>query len=196
MASEQTALAISSPGSLTAFRWCSYDVPFWARNNTRDGRWNRAGDPPTQYWSLCPEAAWAELIRAEDLHSEQELDHVRMPLWVCRVPMAGLIDLREPAQQEQWGLDDSALTRDDWQPTQAAANRLRRQAKGIITFCTALEGHGNITLFGPKRAIDWHSRPALASTVPTTLTAIGRPPPGLLAKVQRPEGPMPQERLF
>src|SRR5262249_46321421 len=82
---EQKDLPIAgSPGSLTAFRYCDYDVPFWARKNTRPGRFHALGDPPTQYWALCPEAAWAKLIRHEDLRSEAELDLVRMPIWVAR----------------------------------------------------------------------------------------------------------------
>jgi hypothetical protein len=91
---EQTSLFAGDKGTTyTAFRWSDYDVPFWARGNTRPGRWHRVGDGPTQYWTLCPEAAWAELIRAENLQTEDELDLVRMPLWVCRIPATGLLDL-------------------------------------------------------------------------------------------------------
>lgn len=196
VASEQTALPISGSGSLTAFRYSSYDVPFWARNNTRDGRWHRVGAGPTQYWSLCPEAAWAELIRYEDLKTEGELDDVRMPLWVCRVPMLGLLDLRDADAHKGWGLDTDALVADDWRRTQEAGASIRRHVKGIITASAALPGHGNVTLFGARRAVDWHSRPRLASTLPTTRAAIGRPPPGLIPHVRRRGQLAPDNRLF
>ncbi len=196
MASDQTALPISAPGSFTAFRYCSYDVPFWPSPNTRDGRWNLAGDPPTQYWSLTPEAAWAELIRAEDLQSEEELDQVRMPFWICRVPVMGVIDLREEAQQDHYDLHRSAQMAEDWTACQQAAAAVRRDGVGVITFSAALERHWNLSLFGPKRMIDWRTTPALASTIPAVLASLGRPPTGLLELVRRPERPMPQASLF
>jgi hypothetical protein len=171
-------------------------VPFWARSNTRDGRWHRAGDPPTQYWSLCPEAAWAELIRAEQLVADAELDEVRMPLWVCRVPAAGLIDLRDPAMQAKYKISAAAIIDDSWAACQAAAPGLRADARGILAESAALSGHANLTMLGARRAVDWHTRPALASTLAATQAAIGRPPYGILERVRRPTTPQPQVPLF
>lgn len=190
MAVDQTALPISTPGSLTAFRYCSYDVPFWARGNTRPGRWHRVGDPPTQYWSLCPEAAWAELIRAEEFETEEDLDLVRMPLWVCRVPVAGIMDLRDPQLQDRYGITAAEIVGDDWTPCQQAAIALRSDARGILAESAALLGHASMSLFGARRAVDWHTRPALASTLATTQAAIGRPPLGVVERVRH-VGPAP-----
>ena len=192
----QTALPISAPGIFTAFRYCSYDVPFWARPNTREGRWNQVGDPPTQYWSLTPDAAWSELIRAENLETEEHLDLVRMPLWVCRVPVMNLIDLRELDQQQAYGLDEAAQIADDWTACQNTAPAVRNDAPGVITYSAALDRHANFTLFGPKRAIDWRSVSALASTIPAAVAALGRPPRGIVDHVRRPLHPIPQARLF
>lgn len=191
MAVDQTALPISTPGSLTAFRYCSYDVPFWARGNTRPGRWHRVGDPPTQYWALCPESAWAELIRAEQLESEEDLNLVRMPLWVCRVPVVAIIDLRDPQMQEHYRIAAEEIVADDWAPCQQAAVALRNDGRGILAGSAALLGHTNMTLFGARRAVDWHTRPALASTLATTQAAIGRPPHGLVERVRH-VGPAPE----
>lgn len=196
MASEQTALPISAPGTFTAFRYCTYDVPFWARPNSRDGRWHRVGDLPTQYWSLTPDAAWAELIRAEALASEEELDQVRMPLWVCTVPATLVIDLRDPAAHERYELTLEQLVADDRKACQAAAPAIRTRARGVIAPSAALDGHPNLTLFGARRPIGWLSHPALASTVPATLAAIGRPPRGLLQRVRRPAALPSQAPLF
>ncbi|MCP9490194.1 MAG: RES family NAD+ phosphorylase [Solirubrobacteraceae bacterium MAG38_C4-C5] len=196
MASEQTALPISAPGTLTAFRFSTYDVPFWARPNTRAGRWNRVGDDPTQYWSLSPAGAWAELIRAEGLTRERELDLVQMPLWVCTVPATLMHDLHDPGVQASYGLDFTDLIDDDHTACQAAARALRADCPGVIAPCPALDGHANLTLFGARRAIEWLSQPALASTIPAAVAAIGRPPRDLLARVRRPSTPSPQAQLF
>lgn len=196
MASEQVALALSAPGSLTIFRYTDYDVPFWARPNSRAGRWNIAGEGPTQYWCLTPDGAWAELIRAKELETEAELDMVRMPMWVCRIPTVWLMDMLNVDAQQTYGLSLEQMTADDWGPCQAAASELRRRYRGIITPNAALDGHMNITLFGARRAIDWRTKPALGSTVPAARTAVGRSPPGLIPFVQRPTPLGPQARLF
>jgi RES domain-containing protein len=188
VASEQTELALGqvvTPGSVTLFRYTDYDVPFWARTNSRAGRWHRRGDAPTQYWSMTPEAAWAELIRAENLHSEAEVDLVRMPMWACRVPMVGLVDLTDIDVQHAQGITELEMVGDDWAPCQALGVKLRDARAGVIAPCAALDGHANATIFGGRRAIDWRDRPALARTVPATVVAIGRPPGGLVERVRR-----------
>jgi RES domain-containing protein len=196
VASEQVALALSDPGTLSIFRYTDYDVPFWARPNSRAGRWNLAGEGPTQYWCMSPDAAWAELIRAKELETEAELEMVRMPMWVCRIPRMWLIDMLHPETQQVHGLSPEQMIDDDWEPCQRAASELRQRYRGIITPNAALSGHMNITLFGARRAIDWRTKPALGSTVPAARTAVGRPPPGLIALVQRRTPPGPQARLF
>jgi hypothetical protein len=196
VASEGAVPQSQTPNSYTAFRYCDYDVPFWARENSRAGRWHSFGDPPTQYWSMCPEAAWAELIRAENLLSEAELDTVRMPLWVCRVPAVWLIDLRRPEVQADYGITAEEIVADDHAKCRSINLRLREDGPGILTDSAALPGHTNITLFGGKRAVDWHFTPAFVSTLATTRAAIGRPPPGLIQLVRRPAGADAQQALF
>jgi RES domain-containing protein len=168
---------------LVAFRYCSYDVPFWVRPNTREGRWNRIGDPPTQYWALSPEAAWAELIRHEDLRTEEALAELRMPMWVCRVPATGIVDLCDPAVRARYGLTLDDLTDEDWTACQCASATLRQEVRGVIAPSAALPGARTLTLFGPRRLIALEDRPALASAVPGAVVAIGRPPPGLLVRI-------------
>lgn len=195
--SEQEALPLSAPGSLSIFRYTDYDVPFWARSNTRPGRWSVPDDDgPTQYWCMTPDGAWAELIRAKELHTEEELDMVRMPLWVCRVPTMWLIDLHPLEAQQKYALSFAEMIGDNWEPCQAVAAELRRRCRGIITPNAALDGHMNITLFGARRAIDWRTKPALGSTLPAARTAVGRPPPGLIPLVRRQTPQGPQTQLF
>lgn len=185
-------------GELVAFRWTDYDVPFWARENSDDGRWNYGGQGSTQYWSLTPEAAWAELIRHENLKSEEDLDLVRKPFWSARIPSLGLVDLRKSDQRESHRITEDDLISDDWSACQKLAAGLRQGAtRGVIVPSAALPAHANITLFGRRRAIDWTTRRALASTIPATQAALGRPPEGLLPQVRYWSRPGPRgDRLF
>ncbi len=199
MADPEPLFGDGEAGEYVAFRWTDYDVPFWARENSRDGRWNIAGQDATQYWSLTPEAAWAELIRSENLRTENDLDQVRMPFWIARIPSLGLLDLRLDDERERHGVTDAELIGDEWTPCQELATRLRGAVRGVIAQSAALPEHASLTLFGRRRAIDWSRRPALTSTVPATEAAIGRPPPeyNLLERTRRrlPPGPF-GDRLF
>lgn len=167
-----------------AFRYCSYDVPFWVRPNTRAQRWNVLLEGSTQYWSLTPDGAWAEHIRFNDIRTEAELDEVRIPIWVCRAPGLGLLDLREPDVRGRYGLTLRDMTDGDWGACQRAATVMRAEGvRGILSPSAALAGATNLTLFGPRRAIAYNRRPALASAVPAAVVAIGRPPTKLVDRV-------------
>lgn len=198
MVSEPLFPVATAAADLVAFRWSSYDVPFWARPNTRPGRWNRLGDEATQYWSLSPEACWAELIRHEDLHSEDELDLIRVPFWVCRVSCMMLVDFSDPQTRDDHDIGEDELVGDDYRPCQdlGASVRARGLAVGVVAPSAALPGHRNLTLFGPRRPITWGRQPALASAIPTAQAAIGRPPEGLVDRVRRLLPGRPADRLF
>jgi RES domain-containing protein len=171
---------------LVAFRYCSYDVPFWVRANTLAQRWNVPSEGATQYWSLTPDGAWAEHIRFNDIRTDAELDEVRIPIWVCRLSAMGLIDAREPAVRRLYQISSSDLTADDWTACQRAATAMRSDgARGILSPSAALANTINVALFGPRRAIAFERRPALASAVPATIVAIGRPPKKLVNRVIR-----------
>lgn len=193
---ELPGLVEAAPPELIAFRQTDYDVPFWARNNSYPARWNHAGDPPTQYWALHPDGAWAEFVRQEELTEEHEAQQIRRGLWVCRVPRGDLLDLRDPAVQEAEGVTTDDLTADDWGPCQALAERLRdRGCTGLLSPSAALPGCTNLTLFGGRRAIAWQRRPVLRSTVPSALLALGGPPAGIVGRVATPP-PRRDDTLF
>lgn len=171
---------------LVGFRYCSYDFPFWVRSNTRPHRWNLALEGPTQYWSLTPAGAWAEHIRFNDIVTEAELDEVRIPVWMCRLPSTGLLDLRDTGVRNRYHLTLADLTANDWSACQRAATAMRADgARGVLTSSAALGEATNVTLFGPRRAIALDREPALASAVPAAVVAIGRPPRGLVDRVIR-----------
>jgi RES domain-containing protein len=196
VASEPLTLLPEAPSHQVAFRWSTYDVPFWARPNSRPGRWNRVDGTSTQYWSLTPEAAWCELIRQENLTTDEELELVRMPMWVCRVLSGMVVDLRQPLERERFGITDEELIDDNWDACQDLVLGLRDRYRAVIAPCAALPHHANITMFGPRRAIGWHKSPALSSVIPATRVAIGRPPEGLLESVRRPAVQPHLDRLF
>lgn len=173
-----------SRGSLTLFRYCVDESPFWVLPNGRAGRWNNAGEQPTQYWSATPDAAWAELIRREGLEAEADPDLVRMPIWACRAPVAGLIDLRNAWAREAAGITEAELVSDDWSPCQRLSAALRGSCSGVIAPSPVLDGHANVTMFGPRRMIDWRGRTALPSSIPACIASVGRPRPGLLDEVR------------
>lgn len=183
------------PREFVAFRQTDYDVPFWARNNTYPGRWNRPGDEATQYWSLDPDGAWAEFVRQEELGSN-DLPLIRRPMWICRISIGSLIDLRERHVREQHSTDLGTLLGADWEPCQLLAAKLRAAgAGGLLTPSAALDGCSNLTIFGPRRAIDWTRRPALHSTVPAAITAVGGPTADIVERVGGRPG-SPPDRLF
>src|SRR5437588_11336430 len=73
-------------------RYSSYDTPFWARENTQPGRWHARGDGPTQYLSLSTDGAWAELIRNEELRTEDEVAMVSVQMWAIAVNQSLVVE--------------------------------------------------------------------------------------------------------
>jgi RES domain-containing protein len=167
-----------------AWRYSNYDTPFWARANTRDGRWNAAGEASVQYLAMEPNGAWAELIRAEELRSEDEVATVRMPLWVAAVNEV-VVDYSTFDKAEAAGFAPAALIEDDWMRCQEEGRRLRTLGYGgVITPSAALPGGQNIAIFGARILWEWRRPRVLAATVPATVAAIGSPPAGLVERVR------------
>lgn len=168
-----------------AYRYSNYDTPFWARANTRPGRWHAPGDGATQYLSLTAAGAWAELIRAEELRTEAEVALVRMDLWQVRVDAGRLVDYRDFDAAERAGFPPGALVDDDYALCQREGRRLRAlDYNGVLSPSAALPGAVNLTLFGPRVAIAWDANPGLASAVPAGVMTRGAPPEGLAQQVR------------
>ncbi len=170
-----------------AFRWSDYDVPLWARPNTGALRWNRAGQAPTQYMSLSPDGAWAELIRAERLRTVEELRLVSMPMWVLRVRETNLADYSTFEKARAAGFPPGALVDEDYSLCEAEADRLRASGfRGVLAPSAALPGAVNLTLFGRRLTVPWDypERSLMASFIPAKRLAVGRPPEELLALVR------------
>jgi len=169
----------------TVFRYANYDTPFWARNNRTPGRWHQPGDGATQYLSLHPDGAWAELIRREGLRTESDVALVRMQMWAIALEQRSLVDYSTFEKAKAAGFDPHALVDDDYSICQKEGWRLRSEGLcGVVAPNAALPAAINITLFGRRVRATWGSLPKLASAVPTCLVAIGCPAPGLASRVR------------
>lgn len=168
-----------------AFRYSNYDTPFWVRPNSEPGRWHRIGDGATQYLSTTVDGAWAELIRAEGLRSEQEMALVRMPMWVAEAHVQRIADYRAFEKAETAGFPPEALIDDDYSRCQEEGKRLREAGfQGVLAPSAALPSSLNLTLFGPRIASTWRLRPLLASSIPAMKIAVGAPPEGIVGRVR------------
>jgi hypothetical protein len=169
-----------------AHRYSSYDTPFWARENTQPGRWHERRHGPTQYLSLSTDGAWAELIRNEELTTEDEVAMVSVQMWAVAVDQAMIIDYSTFGRAEAVGFDPEALVDEHYGRCQQEGARLRQLGfSGVLAPSAALSGAINLTLFGPRMASTWKRPPLLSSSLPATVITKGAPPPGLLAHVRQ-----------
>lgn len=168
-----------------AFRYSNYDTPFWVRPNSEPGRWHWVGDEATQYLSTTVDGAWAELIRAEELRTEQEIELVRMPMWVAEVHVQRIADYGTFEKAEAAGFPPDALIDDDHSRCREEGRRLREGGfQGVVAPSAALSGSNNLTLFGPRIASTWQTRPLLVSSIPAMKIAVGAPPEGIVERVR------------
>jgi hypothetical protein len=169
-----------------ALRYSSYDTPFWARENTQVGRWHARGDGATQYLSLSTDGAWAELIRSEELRTEDEVAMVSVSMWAAQIDQAMIVDYSSFERAERSGFDPAALVDEDYERCQREGARLRSLSyAGVIAPNAALPGATNLTLFGPKMASTWDRPPLMASSISATILTKGAPSPGLLGRVRQ-----------
>lgn len=167
------------------YRVTSYDVPLWVNPNRRNGRWNLAGGEPTQYMTFDAEAPFAEILRHEDLRTEEAASHYSTTVWQLRVDSNAIVDYRTFEQADAAGFDPEALVSDDLERCQAEARWLVEQgARGVVSPSAALPGSVNLTLFGPRVAVGWDTAVELASSIPAQKLAVGRPPNGLTSRVR------------
>ncbi len=167
------------------FRATSYDVPLWVNPNRRSGRWNIAGQGCTQYFCLDAEAPYAELLRGEDVRTEQDAQMYFSVLWQIRVDDGAIVDYSTFEKAEAAGFPPDALVEDDHERCQAEAGWLQGHGvRGVLSPCAALPGSTNLTLFGPRKECDWDTRVKLASTLPTQRITRGHPPPGLVSRIR------------
>jgi hypothetical protein len=169
----------------TLYRYSSYDTPFWVRENTEPGRWHARGDGPTQYLSTSTDGAWAELIRSEELRSEEEVAMVSVSMWAINAEYRMIVDYSTFERAQAAGFDPAALVDDHYESCQREGARLRELSYvGVMAPSAALPGAVNVTLFGARISSVWGRPPLLASSLPAAIITKGAPPPGLLSRVR------------
>jgi RES domain-containing protein len=167
------------------YRLTSYDVPLWVSPNRRSGRWNIAGDNPTQYFALDPEAPFAEILRHEELRTDEVASHYRSTIWQAQIEEGMVVDYSNFELAERAGFEPEALVSDDLERCQAEARWLiDKGARGVLSPSAALPGSTNLTLFGPRVGVRWGATAELASAIPVQRVMSGGPPPGLAARVR------------
>lgn len=167
------------------YRATTYDEPLWVNPNRRDGRWNFAQDGCTQYMCLDAEAPFAEMLRGEDLRTEEASRMFRTVLWQLRVDEGAIVDYSTFEKAEEAGFPPGALVEDDHERCQKEAARLRaRGARGLLSPCAALPGSISLMLFGPRSPIGWNTTVKLASSLPAQRLSEGHAPQGLVARVR------------
>jgi RES domain-containing protein len=160
-------------------------VPLWVSPNRRSGRWNIAGETPTQYLALDAEAPFAEVLRHEDLRTEAAASHYSSTIWQAQIEEAMIVDYSSFALAERAGFEPAVLVEDDPERCQAEARWLSDEgAQGILSPSAALPGSINLTLFGPRVGVRWGTTAKLASAIPVQRVATGHPPPGLTGRVR------------
>jgi RES domain-containing protein len=160
-------------------------VPLWVSPNRRNGRWNITGQHCVQYLALDGEAPFAELLRHEDLRTEEAAVHYSTTLWQLRVDVGAVVDYSTFERAEAEGFPAEALVDDDQERCQAEALRLIGHGAGaILSPSAALPGSTNLTLFGPRVPVPWNTQTALASSVPAQALTTGHPPAGLTQRVR------------
>jgi RES domain-containing protein len=168
-----------------AYRATSYDVPLWVNPNRRDGRWNIAGTRPTQYMSLDAQAPFAEVMRHEDLRTEEDASHYSATIWQLQADDGLIVDYSTFELADAAGFEAEALLSDDHERCQAEAEWLVGEgARGLLSPSAALPGSISLTLFGPRMAVPWSTAAELASSIPAQRLATGNPPRGLTAIVR------------
>jgi hypothetical protein len=169
------------------YRHADPRYPFlWEGSGQPSARWHGEGEGPVQYLASTPDAAWAELLRHEEITDAADLATIERALWAIELPEAALPRPRIAERRMRGGPDTYAAC-------QRAARRLRAAgAPGLRAPSAAVRagpgsGHrtdgglrpgpireeDTIVLFGP--------RPDL---VGWAACAPGRPRDDLLARVR------------
>jgi hypothetical protein len=171
---------------LVAYRHAAYDSPWWANPNSRSGRYHRALEHPTQYLSLHPLGPAAEVLRHHvGLAGARDYDTVLLNLWAVSLEDDDIVPIDFDNCGDH-GIDPDELVGDDYQATQALADRSRNAGiAGIRVPSAALPGTDNLILFGPRVLHPYLLPPFTLEEVRTGHLTDGARPPAEVAALVR-----------
>jgi RES domain-containing protein len=167
---------------IVTFRLTNFETPLWAVGNFDPGRYNRVGAPATQYLSLHPMTAWAELLRAGDRRTRERALLLRYPLWAIKASLAEApveVTFENAAGHGVPAAD--ALISDDWTACQALADRFREEGvRAFVAPSAALPGTRNLVILEPAVATGFDVEPVDEVDLPVAMAAQdGHCPDGL-----------------
>lgn len=72
---------------MIAYRHADRRFPFlWETDAQPPARWHGEGEGPVAYLASSPDAAWAELLRHEEIASVAELEGIARSMWAIELP--------------------------------------------------------------------------------------------------------------
>lgn len=167
--------------SFVAWRFAAYDTPVRNLPSRREGRYNTAASPPTQYLALHPWGPWAELLRWEDRRQEQDVVDVSTRLWVVRLRVDAPVQRVGFADTATLGLRPEELVSEDYTACQGVAKSARARGVGaLVVPSAALPGTENLIVLGPRVVSAWTSEPVDEGDVPASVSADRAGPPRAL----------------
>lgn len=135
---------------LVAYRSANWDTPYHVLPNRLEARFNRAGDPPTQYLALHPLVPFAERLRALGPARVKDRATFKWRTWVSRHVSENLVHI-DFDSASSFGITPENLVSDDYGACQWLATQLRDgEVEAIRVPSAALPGTDNLILFGPR----------------------------------------------
>lgn len=172
---------------MIGYRHADPRYPFlWESAGQPAARWHDEGEGPAHYLASTPDAAWAELLRHEEITDAADLETIQRAMWAVEVPHAMLPEVRLPLRTLRGGARTYAACRRE-------ARRLRSvgapgiRARSAAVISTTGSGHrvDDGLRAGPRRdeevIVLFGRRPDL---VGWAACAVGRPRPDLLRRVR------------
>jgi hypothetical protein len=148
------------PWEVTAWRIAAWDTPLWISPSRRAGRYNRLGDPPTQYLCLHPWGPWAEMLRWSDRRTEVRAAELSTRLWSVRLVLP---DPPRPITFDDaasMGIQAEDLVSEDYAVCQDLADELRGQGvSALMVPSAALPGTETLVALGARALSPWHLAP-------------------------------------
>jgi hypothetical protein len=153
------------------YRFSSYATPLRTLPASNSGRFNGVNDPqPTQYACLHPLGPLAELMRAADLRTPDQVNAIQVRTWALNLPIDDLTEITFDNATTH-GIAPDDLVADDHTACHQLAQRKRSQTPGLIVPSAALPGTRNVVLFGPRVAAPYLTPPATNLDIPASITA-------------------------
>lgn len=158
--------------NLDAWRISAYDTPVRNIPSRRAGRFNAAGDPPTQYLCLHPWGPWAEMLRWEDRRTPHDATALQTRVWALRVRIDGPVQRVTFDNAPLHGLTADDLVSESYAACQQLGRTMRASGvSALIVPSAALPGAENLVVLGPRVMTAWLVDPVDEVDVPAAVAA-------------------------